>query len=210
MADPGQHDLVRHFEARMLEIYERAGREVGYWATRYLQLVRRRGGLDAARYLLNQKVTSDGYAHLRDAGRLDLTVEHLVLESEFQELFSVQELGRARDRLERYRAMPLTAELQPSPELLALVDQAATASPDERIRFRDPIADHGAPAIVAMHEWIDAERPVGFAVAVIERVGQAGEQNRAIAALHAVRSRRPAWADLASAAISRLTSGRTE
>jgi hypothetical protein len=192
----------------MLEIYDRAGREVGYWATRYLQLVRRRGGLDAARYLLNQKLTSDGYARLRDAGRLDLTVEHLVLEPEFQELFSAEELTRARDRLERYRAMPLTAELQPPSEVRALVERAAAASPDERIAFRDAIAAHGAPAIVAMQQWLEAGRPPGFAIAVIEHVGQAGERERAVAALHAVRARMPAWADLATSAIRRLTKGR--
>ena len=40
------------FDAAMMEIYERAGREVGYWATRYLQMLRKLGGLDTARQLL--------------------------------------------------------------------------------------------------------------------------------------------------------------
>ena len=52
--------LERRFDAAMMEIDERAGREVGYWASRYLQMLRRRGGLDTARHLLHARVTSDG------------------------------------------------------------------------------------------------------------------------------------------------------
>lgn len=92
-------DLVRRFDAAMMEIYERAGAEVGYWATRYLQMLRQRGGLDTARCLLKQRATSDGYAHLRDAGRLDLTVEAYSLRPEFQPLFTAAEGNLARERL---------------------------------------------------------------------------------------------------------------
>ena len=87
-----QGELEQRFNAAMLEIYERAGTELGYWATRYLQLLRRRGGLEAARYLLRQKATSDGYQALREVGRLDLTVESLVLTPEFAALFTSEEL----------------------------------------------------------------------------------------------------------------------
>lgn len=82
----GSNDLEQRFDAAMLETYERASRELAYRATRYLQLLRRRGGPDTARYLLASRVTSDGYARLRDAGRLDLTVEALVLQPEFEPL----------------------------------------------------------------------------------------------------------------------------
>jgi hypothetical protein len=61
--------LERRFDAAMMEIYERAGRELGYWAGRYVQMLRRRGGLETARYLLAAKTTSDGYARLQEAGR---------------------------------------------------------------------------------------------------------------------------------------------
>ncbi len=92
-------DLERRLDAAMMEIYERVGRELGYWATRYLQLVRARGGLGAARHLLHARATSDGYARLRDEGRLDLTVEAYVLRPEFAPLFTAEEIGLARNRL---------------------------------------------------------------------------------------------------------------
>ena len=65
MAGHDRQDLERRSDAAMMEIYERAGAEAGYWASRYLQMLRRRGGLETARYLVGQEATSDG-----SAGRL--------------------------------------------------------------------------------------------------------------------------------------------
>ena len=131
----GRSDLEKQFEAAMYEIYDRAGHEIGYWATRYLQMLRRRGGLDTAHYLLSQKATSDGYRALRDAGRLDLTVEAYVLRPEFQPLFSAGELDNARERLAFYDR--LAEEARPAepvdPELARLLTAAQTAPPDRRI-----------------------------------------------------------------------------
>lgn len=198
-------DIVERFDQAMFEIYERAGREVNYWATRYLQLVRRRGGLDAARYLLGQRLTSDGYARLRDAGRLDLTVEALVLQPEFESLFSPEELARARSRLLQYRAMPLARDLEPPAELLALVEKAAAAPATTRIDRRDRIASFGPSAIIAMQRWVDAGHSPGFAVAVIETVGRSPEDTqRAIGALRGLRSKVPIWLDVINPAIERL------
>jgi len=199
-------DVERRFDGAMHEIYERAGHEVGYWATRYLQLLRRRGGIESARYLLRSTVTSDGYARLRDAGRLDLTVEALVLEPEYAVLFTREELGRARDRLSRFRSMPVAAGLEPSAELLALVEQAAAAAPDRRIDFRDQIAASGPAAITVMRQWVEVGRSPGFAVAVIEAVGRSADTSRALAALRGIRSKDGGWTALIDAAIDRLES----
>ena len=86
----------------MMEIYERAGREIGYWASYYLRMLRDLRGLATARHLLHSKATSEGYARLRDAGRLDLTVEASVMRPEFEPLFTAEELNLAHDRLARY------------------------------------------------------------------------------------------------------------
>ena len=192
------------FDAAMLRIYDVAGQEVGYWATRYLQLVRRRGGLDAARYLLAQRVTSDGYARLREAGRLDLTVEALVLQPEFAPLFTSAELSTARNRLQAFREMPTAAELEPTRELVVLVERASSMPADRRIELRDPIVAFGSPAIVAMLRWVENGRSPGFAIAVIEVVGRTTDRPRALAALHSIRAKQPAWSTVAVDAISRL------
>jgi hypothetical protein len=190
----------------MFDIYDRAGHEVGYWAARYLQLLKRRGALESARYLLQAKVTSDGYARLRDSNRLDLTVEALVLQPEFAPLFTPEELGTARDRLSKYRTMPLPAELEPPRELCSLVEEAAASPASVRIQLRDRIAAFGSPAIVVMQRWVEAGRSPGFAVGVIEAVGKTADQPRSVMALRGLRANAGDWKNVIDAAIARLES----
>jgi hypothetical protein len=91
--------LLRQFDADMLEVYESAGREAGYWATRFLQKLRRDGGLETARYLLRQPGVSKGFIGLRKAAKLDLSMEYLVLRPRYASLFSDEERAVARERL---------------------------------------------------------------------------------------------------------------
>jgi hypothetical protein len=67
--------------------------------SRYLQLVRSRGGIDAARHLVHMSELTEGFQRLRDAGRLELTVEYLILRSEYSCCFSAEERMLARRRL---------------------------------------------------------------------------------------------------------------
>lgn len=90
------------FHEAMLDIYRRAKAEAGYNATRFLGMVADRGGLDTARYLLNAATVSEGYTALWERGRLDLTVEAMILGSEWRSLFGKQEQQAAVDRLRQY------------------------------------------------------------------------------------------------------------
>src|SRR5438270_4176796 len=92
----------REFDYAMIHVYEAAGKETGYWAHRFLQMVRRRGGVETARRLLAAPGISDGFQTLRRANRLDLSVENQVLRPKFAELFSEEELKIARSRLAEY------------------------------------------------------------------------------------------------------------
>ena len=47
-------------------------------------------------------------------------------------------------------------------DLDALLVSAKTASPPERIQFRDPIAAHGTDAIATMTDWLSDARLGGF------------------------------------------------
>lgn len=71
--------LSKQFDGAMFEIYRRAKSEAGYNATVFLQMLRGRGGLDTAKYLINSLQESDGYAALYLRNRLDLTVEAMVV-----------------------------------------------------------------------------------------------------------------------------------
>ena len=41
-------NLKEQFHQEMLQLYRKAGEEIGYWAHRFLQKVKRVGGLQAA------------------------------------------------------------------------------------------------------------------------------------------------------------------
>ena len=86
------------FHQRMLEIYDEAAK-FGYYPTRFRQMVEEKGGLETAEYLLGLNTVSDGFTRLWEEGRLDLSVEALVLQDEWQVLFTPEELDIARQRL---------------------------------------------------------------------------------------------------------------
>ena len=71
------NELERLFHREMVQIYERARRETGYNATRFLQMVSSQGGLVTARSLLRAPAASDGFTALWERTRLDLSVEAL-------------------------------------------------------------------------------------------------------------------------------------
>ena len=94
-------DAERRFHRAMLDIYTEA-KKLGYNATRFIGMVSDRGGLETARALVCTDGGSDGFRALWERGRLDLTVERLVLEDEWRELFSPEERRAARKRLVEY------------------------------------------------------------------------------------------------------------
>ena len=90
-------DLVRDFDHAMVQIYVQAKQQAGYTASRFHQMLAEHGGVETARRLLPQM--SDGFRELWQRERLDLTIEALVLQSKWEDLFSAEERQLARDRL---------------------------------------------------------------------------------------------------------------
>jgi hypothetical protein len=96
-------DLSKQFDAAMFDIYRRAKSEAGYNASIFLQMLYDRGGLATAKYLINSIKPSDGYTNLHQLGRLDLTVEAVVVENDkWHRLFTEDELAKANRRLKEY------------------------------------------------------------------------------------------------------------
>jgi hypothetical protein len=90
---------AERFHQAMLEVYDRAKREAGYNASRFLSMVSDIGGLETAMRLLQATDPSEGFVALWSKGRLDLSVEAQALRPEFRGLFSAEALARARQRL---------------------------------------------------------------------------------------------------------------
>lgn len=95
-------ELERRFHQAMVSIYNTAKRELGYNATRFLQMLSQQGGLATAKQLLWDDRPSDGFTTLWERGRLDLTVEARILAPEFATLFTEADRNRAQDRLKAY------------------------------------------------------------------------------------------------------------
>ena len=64
-----------------------------------LQAMRRYGGVFAAKQFLSVSPVRSGLVELREQGRLDKSVEALMLQERWNTLFSVRELKLARQRL---------------------------------------------------------------------------------------------------------------
>ena len=88
------------FHEAMLAAYRDAKAECNYNATYFLQMVNELGGRAAAKQLLSKPGFSDGLTTLWERGRLDISMEALVLQEQWQSLFIEGEIRVARMRLE--------------------------------------------------------------------------------------------------------------
>lgn len=100
--EPAGNDVAQEFARRMKETYERARSEANYNASYFLNMLAQLGPLETAHKLLAAPAVSDGFAALWERGRMDLTVEAVVAEPQFAELFSESEIQIARRRLEQF------------------------------------------------------------------------------------------------------------
>lgn len=95
-------DIASEFARRMKAVYDLGRSEAGYTASYFLGMLAQHGAQETARRLLASPATSDGFAELWERERLDLTVEAIVVEPQFAELFSEGEIAMARRRLEQF------------------------------------------------------------------------------------------------------------
>jgi Family of unknown function (DUF6884)/GIY-YIG catalytic domain len=102
----GHTDIARLFASAMRDVYERARREAGYTATYFLRMLSELGPLETANRLLHSPRPSEGFTAIWERGRLDLTVENVVLRPEFASLFTDHDRDIARRRLTAYGYEP--------------------------------------------------------------------------------------------------------
>src|SRR5260370_4062259 len=92
--------LEARFHEEMVNIYRNALAQARYKATKFLEMVTMQGGLKAAKTLLHTPYLPDGFAELWQRGRLDLTMEYMLVQPPWNILFTDDELRVARQRLE--------------------------------------------------------------------------------------------------------------
>lgn len=102
VADERKQPVLREFDRDMRAIYDRARTEAHYSASYFLNMLAELGGIATAKRLLHAPAVSDGFAALWERNRLDLTVEALVIQPHYAELFTAEELSVARYRLDQF------------------------------------------------------------------------------------------------------------
>ena len=91
--------LRLQFQDNVLKTYREA-KKLGYKPGIFLDMIGTYGGVETAKRLLStQEFVQEGVKRLWELGRLDLSVEALVLRPEYKELFTTEELKIARKRL---------------------------------------------------------------------------------------------------------------
>jgi 5-methylcytosine-specific restriction enzyme A len=97
-----QAQWENEFNVRIFETYDLA-RDIGYSARRYLQKIRKDGGIKSSKYWLDPKKkdqpASEGFKTLAKKDKLDISLEALVLRHPYNPLFTKEELDVALSRL---------------------------------------------------------------------------------------------------------------
>jgi hypothetical protein len=111
MADNAREQAL---EAALYRLYQRWHRELGYRAERFRQTIdpnckNYKGGIAAVRALLLKPGTA-GFEFLTEANRPDLTVEHLVLQPEWDDLFDDSDRRLAEQKLRSKSLGTITAK----------------------------------------------------------------------------------------------------
>lgn len=96
--------LEQIFHLEMLEIYYLAkeDKDCNYTPTRFYQMVNEKGGVATAKILLANQEPQSGLTTLWECGHLDLSMEALVIDPRFEDLFNEKERAVARERLVAY------------------------------------------------------------------------------------------------------------
>lgn len=98
--------LETQFHEQMVNIYRNALTQANYNAKKFLEMVTMQGGLAAAKTLLHTPYLPDGFAEQWERGRLDLTMEYMLVQPPWNALFTPEELKVAEDRLAAHSQPP--------------------------------------------------------------------------------------------------------
>jgi hypothetical protein len=95
-------NVIRSADSRAIkDVYVRAKSEANYTVSCFISMLSIYGGLGNVQRLLTSTKVASGFAAAYKRGRLDLTVEALVIQSKFACLFTGEELDIVRQRLDQ-------------------------------------------------------------------------------------------------------------
>ncbi len=99
--------LEDEFNERMQQVHRDGKREGRYSAPLFLDMLKEKGGLETARWLIHSPSVAPGFTALWERKRLDLSAEAVIVEEEkWHPLFTPQEIAICRKRLAEYGYPP--------------------------------------------------------------------------------------------------------
>ena len=103
----GLREVENAFKSRLMETIRASVRECRYTPHAFMDMIAKHGAIEAARMLMHTRAISDGFVRLWEKGRLDLTVERIIVhEREWAVLFTAQERRIAEQRLNEWEKNP--------------------------------------------------------------------------------------------------------
>lgn len=91
--------LEKQFEEELIKKCEIAQKQCGYKPTRFLQTISKFGGVKTAKEILRKGKVSDGFEMLQQAGLIELTMEAMIIDKKYGELFSDDEVNSCYELL---------------------------------------------------------------------------------------------------------------
>ena len=85
--------LEKKLQQEVIQNCEIAEKEYECKMTKFLQTIERFGIVKTAQEILRKGRTSDGFNKLAEAGRLDLTMEAVIVKGEYAELFTDEQVN---------------------------------------------------------------------------------------------------------------------
>ena len=93
--------LEEQFQQEVMSGIESSKKELHYTPTYFLRMVYEHGAVQTAKMLLDNSEVQEGLMTLSILGRLDLSMEVMVLDRKYRSLFTYEERRSARQRLEK-------------------------------------------------------------------------------------------------------------
>ena len=90
------------FEKRIWETIKICEEKFDYKPTIFINMVYEHGMVDAVKRLINTSKPSSGYTKLWELNALNLSLEAIILEDEWKNIFTEEERMKAKKRLKEY------------------------------------------------------------------------------------------------------------
>ena len=86
----------------MIKIYRETDIQCNYKAAGFFQMIQTDGAITTAKEIINNAEVTEGFMKLAECNRLDLSVEALITQDKYKELFTAKERKICLNRLKKY------------------------------------------------------------------------------------------------------------